>query len=168
MDKRILEVGYGSVEKVRIGDKLPLVFIGGPCAIENREHAFMMAEEIRKICRRDGISCSQWIWCASGIEIKSFHQFAVTIPKHTSCIAINLCGSTNLVSDKLFVAGYLSSKANVKLHYEICLRNWGMPMDMLMTSFMLTIEQWSNLFGRYLMRLAVARFTWREYHPSLF
>jgi len=59
MDKRILEVGYGSVEKVRIGDKLPLVYIGVPCANENREHAFMMAEEIRKICRRDGISCSQ-------------------------------------------------------------------------------------------------------------
>jgi 2-dehydro-3-deoxyphosphooctonate aldolase (KDO 8-P synthase) len=59
MDKRILEVGYGSVEKVRIGDKLPLVFIGGPCAIENRAHAFMIADEIGKICRRVGISCSQ-------------------------------------------------------------------------------------------------------------
>lgn len=59
MDKKILEVGYGSVEKVRIGDRLPLVFIGGPCAIENREHAFMMAEEIGKICRRIGVS---WIY----------------------------------------------------------------------------------------------------------
>ena len=59
MDKRILEVGYGSVEKVRIGDKLPLVYIGVPCANENREHAFMMADEIGKICRRVGIS---WIY----------------------------------------------------------------------------------------------------------
>jgi len=59
MDKKILEVGYGSVEKVRIGGGLPLVFIGGPCAIETREHAFMMAEEIGKICRRVGIS---WIY----------------------------------------------------------------------------------------------------------
>jgi len=59
MDKKILEVGYGSVEKVRIGDRLPLVFIGGPCAIETREHAFKMADEIGKICRRVGIS---WIY----------------------------------------------------------------------------------------------------------
>ncbi len=59
MDKKIVEVGYGSVEKVKIGDRLPLVFIGGPCAIENREHAFMMAKEIGKICRRVGIS---WIY----------------------------------------------------------------------------------------------------------
>jgi 2-dehydro-3-deoxyphosphooctonate aldolase (KDO 8-P synthase) len=59
MDKKILEVGYGSVTKVKIGDRLPLVFIGGPCAIENREHAFMMADEIGKICRRVGIS---WIY----------------------------------------------------------------------------------------------------------
>lgn len=59
MAKKILEVGYGSVEKVKIGDRLPLVFIGGPCALENRDHAFMMADEIGKICRRVGIS---WIY----------------------------------------------------------------------------------------------------------
>ncbi len=59
MDKKILEVGYGSVEKVRIGDRLPLVFIGGPCAIETRDHAFKMADEIGKICRRVGIP---WIY----------------------------------------------------------------------------------------------------------
>ena len=46
MDKKIIEVGYGSVTKVKIGDINPLVFIGGPCAIESREHAFKMADEI--------------------------------------------------------------------------------------------------------------------------
>lgn len=50
MDKKIIEVGYGTVSKVKIGDKLPLAFIGGPCAIENRDHAFKMADEIGKIC----------------------------------------------------------------------------------------------------------------------
>jgi len=59
MDKKVLEIGYGSVQKVKIGDRLPLVFIGGPCAIESQEHAFMMADEIGKICRRVGIS---WIY----------------------------------------------------------------------------------------------------------
>jgi len=59
MEKKTIEVGYGSVEKVRIGNKQPLAFIGGPCAIESREHAFRMAEEIGKICRRVGIP---WIY----------------------------------------------------------------------------------------------------------
>jgi 2-dehydro-3-deoxyphosphooctonate aldolase (KDO 8-P synthase) len=59
MDKKIIEVGYGDVAKVKIGDRLPLVFIGGPCAIESRDHAFKMAEAIDKICRNVGIS---WIY----------------------------------------------------------------------------------------------------------
>jgi len=59
MVNKIIEVGYGKVNKVRIGDKLPLAFIGGPCAIESRDHAFMMAEAIGKICQKIGIS---WIY----------------------------------------------------------------------------------------------------------
>jgi 2-dehydro-3-deoxyphosphooctonate aldolase (KDO 8-P synthase) len=59
MDKKTIAIGYGPVSKVLIGDRQPLVFIGGPCAIENREHAFKMAEDIDKICRRVGIS---WIY----------------------------------------------------------------------------------------------------------
>jgi predicted Zn-dependent peptidase len=41
---KIIEVGYGTLKKVRIGGLEPLVFIGGPCAIESKEHAFKMAE----------------------------------------------------------------------------------------------------------------------------
>jgi len=59
MDKTIIEVGYGSVNKVQIGAGLPLVFIGGPCAIESRDHALKMADLIGKICLRVGI---QWIY----------------------------------------------------------------------------------------------------------
>jgi len=59
MNKKIIEIGYGNVSKVMIGDRLPLVFIGGPCAIETREHSFKMAKEIQVICRKVGIS---WIY----------------------------------------------------------------------------------------------------------
>jgi 2-dehydro-3-deoxyphosphooctonate aldolase (KDO 8-P synthase) len=50
MASKIIEVGYGNVSRVKIGDKQPLAFIGGPCAIESRDHAFMMADEVQKIC----------------------------------------------------------------------------------------------------------------------
>ena len=59
MRKTTIEVGYGNVARVRIGDRLPLVFIGGPCALESREHAFRMAEVIRRICERVEIP---WIY----------------------------------------------------------------------------------------------------------
>ena len=48
---KVIEVGYGKVKKVRIGGGNKLVLIGGPCAIEDRDHAFMMADRIGKICK---------------------------------------------------------------------------------------------------------------------
>ncbi len=79
MKKKILEVGYGSVNRVKIGDRLPLAFIGGPCAIESRDHAFKMAELIGEICQRVNIP---WIYkscydkdCRSSSD--SFHGLGV-------------------------------------------------------------------------------------------
>ncbi|MBF0119185.1 MAG: 3-deoxy-8-phosphooctulonate synthase [Desulfobacterales bacterium] len=50
MDYKSITIGYGSVTKVSIGKRMPLVLIGGPCAIESRDHAFIMAERIGEIC----------------------------------------------------------------------------------------------------------------------
>ena len=56
---KIIEVGYGKVKKVKIGEDLPLAYIGGPCAIESRDHAFKMAESIGEICLKLDIP---WIY----------------------------------------------------------------------------------------------------------
>ena len=48
-------VGYGSVRKALIGGDNPLVFIGGPCAIESEAHTMMMAQKIALICEKLGI-----------------------------------------------------------------------------------------------------------------
>ena len=75
MDQKIVEVGYGRVKKVKIGGVFPLAFVGGPCAIENRDHALFMADSISKICTKLDIP---WIYkscydkdCRS--SPKSFH-----------------------------------------------------------------------------------------------
>lgn len=75
MDNNYFEVGYGNVNKVTIGPKQPLAFIGGPCAIESKEHAFKMAELIGEVCDKLSIP---WIYkscydkdCRSSAE--SFH-----------------------------------------------------------------------------------------------
>lgn len=52
MDKKTISIGYGSVDKVEVGDGLPLAFFGGPCAIESKDHAFLMADKIGNICER--------------------------------------------------------------------------------------------------------------------
>ncbi len=59
MLSKVIEVGYGSVKKVSIGGGGKLVLIGGPCAIEDRDHAFMMAEKIGLICDDLGVD---WIY----------------------------------------------------------------------------------------------------------
>ena len=58
-NKKVITVGYGKVNKVFIGDNHPLVFILGPCAIESRDHAFLMAELISDICNKTGVP---WIY----------------------------------------------------------------------------------------------------------
>ena len=50
MASKVIEIGYGDVKRIRIGGNGKLVLIGGPCAIENRDHALMMADRIAKIC----------------------------------------------------------------------------------------------------------------------
>ena len=79
MKKKIIKVGYGSTNKVKIGSSMPLAFIGGPCAIESREHAFKMADLIGNICNKLKIP---WIYkscydkdCRSSPE--SFHGMGV-------------------------------------------------------------------------------------------
>lgn len=59
MEKKIVKVGYGNIAPISIGHRLPLVYVGGPCAIESREHAFRMAEAIALICNKVGI---EWIY----------------------------------------------------------------------------------------------------------
>lgn len=61
MAEKIIDVGYGTVAKVSIGKGLPLVYIGGPCAIESRDHTFKMASSIQEICSKLNIP---WIFKA--------------------------------------------------------------------------------------------------------
>ena len=49
------KIGYGNVKKVKVGKSNSLVFIGGPCAIESREHSLKMASRINKICKKHKI-----------------------------------------------------------------------------------------------------------------
>lgn len=53
---KVFSIGYGRVKKVKVGGNNPLLFIGGPCAIESRKHSLKMASRIKKICDKLKIS----------------------------------------------------------------------------------------------------------------
>ncbi len=55
MITKIIEIGYGNVRKAKLGGNLQLLFIGGPCAIESRDHAFRIADKVSKICEKIGV-----------------------------------------------------------------------------------------------------------------
>lgn len=59
MKNKTITVGGKDVKRVTIGGLSELAFIGGPCAIESRDHAFKMAEAIGNVCDKVGIS---WIY----------------------------------------------------------------------------------------------------------
>jgi 2-dehydro-3-deoxyphosphooctonate aldolase (KDO 8-P synthase) len=60
MIPKTIRVGFDNkVRTVIIGGTEPLAFIGGPCAIENRDHAMSMADRIGEICRKLDIP---WIY----------------------------------------------------------------------------------------------------------
>ena len=44
-----------SAGNVRFGNRLPLCLIAGPCQMESRDHAFMVAGRLKEICERLGI-----------------------------------------------------------------------------------------------------------------
>jgi 2-dehydro-3-deoxyphosphooctonate aldolase (KDO 8-P synthase) len=52
MANKILKIGGSQVSEIKVGLGFPLVFIGGPCAIESRDHALKMAHMISHICEK--------------------------------------------------------------------------------------------------------------------
>ena len=44
-----------SVKEIRIGGSEPIVFISGPCQLENLDHAMMIAESLAKVCLKNNV-----------------------------------------------------------------------------------------------------------------
>ena len=59
MQSKSISIGGNGVSSVEIGENNPLVFIGGPCAIESKDHTLFIANSISNICAELGI---KWIF----------------------------------------------------------------------------------------------------------
>lgn len=50
----VIEIS-GPEKSMRIGNDLPVVFLAGPCALEDRDHALFMSAEMRKLSDKIGV-----------------------------------------------------------------------------------------------------------------
>ncbi|MBF0174589.1 MAG: 3-deoxy-8-phosphooctulonate synthase [Magnetococcales bacterium] len=126
---KTITIGYGAVRQVKIGGDQPLAFIGGPCAIENRDHALKMASQIAAICDKLKVP---WIYkscydkdCRSSPD--SFHGLGVDeglkileevrkefgIPVSSDFSAADWAQATGEVCNLVQVPAYLCRQTNI-------------------------------------------------------
>jgi 2-dehydro-3-deoxyphosphooctonate aldolase (KDO 8-P synthase) len=114
---------------VRFGNSLPVSLIAGPCQMESRDHAFMMAERLKEICQRLGIGL---VYKSSfdkanrtslsgkrgmGLE-KSLAVFAdvkkeLGLPTLTDIHEIGQCAEVAAVVDVLQIPAFLSRQTDL-------------------------------------------------------
>ena len=129
MESRIIAIGGNGVNYVEVGDNKPLVFIGGPCAIESEKHTMLMAEKISEICSD---LCINWIFkscydkdCRSskdsfhgvgiieGLKILSKVREEFKIPVVSDFSETTCAQQTGEVCDLLQIPAYLCRQTSI-------------------------------------------------------
>jgi len=122
-------IGYGDVKKVKVGKSNPLVFIGGPCAIESREHSLKMAKKINKICQKHKIqfifkSCYNkdsrsspesfnGVGIEEGLDILAEVRNKVKVPVVADFSDVSWAKATGEVVDIIQIPAYLCRQTSI-------------------------------------------------------
>ena len=122
-------IGYGDVKKVKVGKSNPLVFIGGPCAIESREHSLKMAKKINKICQKHKIqfifkSCYNkdsrsspesfnGVGIEEGLDILAEVRNKVKVPVVADLSDVSWAKATGEVVDIIQIPAYLCRQTSI-------------------------------------------------------
>ena len=124
MTERTVEVGA-----VEIANRLPLALIAGPCAIESRDHALMMAGELKRLTDRLGIpliykssfdkanrtsaSSARGLGLEQGIEILAAVKAATGLPVLTDVHESWQCKPVAEVVDVLQIPAFLCRQTDL-------------------------------------------------------
>ena len=114
---------------ISVGGESPLVFILGPCQIENRDHALFMAEKIVNVCEpssskfifkssfdkanRSSITSSRGIGIEEGLKILEEVKFTFRCPVITDVHTVPQCGIVAEVVDVLQIPAFLSRQTDL-------------------------------------------------------
>ena len=114
---------------ISVGGESPLVFILGPCQIENRDHALFMAEKIAEVCEpssskfifkssfdkanRSSITSSRGIGIEEGLKILEEVKSTFRCPVITDVHTVPQCGLVAEVVDILQIPAFLSRQTDL-------------------------------------------------------
>jgi 2-dehydro-3-deoxyphosphooctonate aldolase (KDO 8-P synthase) len=126
---KVISIGGNGTREVRVGGSEALAFIGGPCAIESREHAFRMADSIGKVCDKLDLP---WIYkscydkdCRSspdsfhglglepGLEILAAVRQEFGVPVVTDFSEVSWAAPTGEVVDLVQIPAYLCRQTTI-------------------------------------------------------
>ena len=114
---------------ISVGGESPLVFILGPCQIENRDHALFMAEKIVNVCEpssskfifkssfdkanRSSITSSRGIGIEEGLKILEEVKSTFRCPVITDVHTVSQCDIVAEVVDVLQIPAFLSRQTDL-------------------------------------------------------
>ena len=123
------KISFKINNKVDIGFNKPLVFIGGPCAIESKDHSFKIAESIKKICDdldikwifkscydkdcRSSLSSFHGVGVDDGLKILSDIRKEFDVPVTSDFSNVNEAKSLGEVCDLIQVPAYLCRQTSI-------------------------------------------------------
>ena len=124
-----VKIGSDDVEQVIVGPGLPLVLIGGPCAIESEDHSLYMADSIKSICDkldvpfvfkscynkdcRSSMRSFHGIGLEEGLKILSKVRQKIGVPVTTDFSDVEWVRETAEVVDLLQIPAYLCRQTHL-------------------------------------------------------
>ena len=123
-DSNVINIG-----NIPVGGDNPLVFILGPCQLENRDHAMFMAEKITKLCapsssnfifkssfdkaNRTSIASARGVGIEEGLRILEEVKLTFNCPVITDVHTVSQCITASEVVDVLQIPAFLSRQTDL-------------------------------------------------------
>ena len=150
MQKKTVKIG-----DVEIGENQPIAFITGPCQLENRDHAMMMADKISRLCAKNGaqfifkasydkanrssISSARGIGIDEGLRILNDIGREFNCPVITDVHEASQCDAASEAVDILQIPAFLCRQTDLLL----AAGKTGKPVNVKKGQFMAPWDMWN-------------------------
>ncbi len=150
MQQKTVKIG-----DVEIGENQPIAFITGPCQLENRDHAMMMADKISRLCAKNGaqfifkasydkanrssISSARGIGIDEGLRILNDIGREFNCPVITDVHEASQCNAASEAVDILQIPAFLCRQTDLLL----AAGKTGKPINVKKGQFMAPWDMWN-------------------------
>ena len=150
MQQKTVKIG-----DVEIGENNPIAFITGPCQLENRDHAMMIADKISRLCEKNGaqfifkasydkanrssISSARGIGIEEGLRILNDIGHEFNCPVITDVHEASQCDAASEAVDILQIPAFLCRQTDLLL----AAGKTGKPINVKKGQFMAPWDMWN-------------------------